>query len=237
MNHIHQPGRFNKYFITVRQPIIRCLLNKTVPSTFSFIPNLVRILKNAFCIQSPLKNFNAIQILFFAITLSLSVTAQNQLPSINHFVMTNAYLDKDDQLIIKPSATSSSSDFDFLFGSHLVHHKKLKQRLSNNSDWVTFEGKHFMEALLEGRGNMEKHEMPDDSGHYTEGIALRLFDPKTRLWTIHWSDSRSCKLDAPVTGSFEGATGYFYGTDIFKGRPILIAFEWDATDPSRPVWK
>ncbi|HYC27561.1 MAG TPA: hypothetical protein VEB42_02080, partial [Chitinophagaceae bacterium] len=43
-------------------------------------------------------------------------------------------------------------------------------------------------------------------------------------------------LDVPVVGSFENNTGYFYAKDNFEGKPVLIQFKWDATDPGRPVW-
>lgn len=150
--------------------------------------------------------------------------------------MHNAIINSKGELVITPSPTSRASDFDFLEGEHSVHHKKLKERLTGSRQWIEFDGRHTLERVLEGRGNLEQHFMQDNNGQHVEGIALRLFDPQTRLWSIHWSDSRNCKLDVPVVGSFDGPVGYFYASDHFQGRPILIQFKWDATDPEKPVW-
>jgi len=36
--------------------------------------------------------------------------------------------------------TKGSNDFDFLVGSWRVHHRRLKERLAGNHDWIEFEG-------------------------------------------------------------------------------------------------
>src|SRR6266403_5923537 len=36
------------------------------------------------------------------------------------------------------SATSGVHDFDFLVGRWRVHHRKLKERLANNHEWIEF---------------------------------------------------------------------------------------------------
>src|SRR5688572_16226955 len=64
-------------------------------------------------------------------------------------------LDERGDLKIVPSSASSPGDFDFLVGTHHVHHRKLKSRLSGNHEWVDFEGSHTMSKLLRGKGNME----------------------------------------------------------------------------------
>lgn len=92
-----------------------------------------------------------------------------------------------------------------------------------------------MEALLSGMGNLEQHVMYMKNGSM-EGMAFRLFNPATKLWTIHWADSQSGTLDIPVVGSFDGPLGFFYAKDHHQDKPILIQFKWDATNPELPVW-
>ncbi|MBA2762822.1 MAG: hypothetical protein H0U39_12885, partial [Segetibacter sp.] len=92
-----------------------------------------------------------------------------------------------------------------------------------------------MESLLKGTGNLERHFM-NESERKTEGIALRLFNPTTNLWSIYWADSNSSKLDAPMLGSFENNVGWFYGRDNFNGKPIYVQFKWDVNNPSQPIW-
>lgn len=139
-------------------------------------------------------------------------------------------------LKIIPSASSSKNDFDFLIGLHYVHHKKLKSRLNKCTEWEEFEGTHEMRAILNGMGNIESHHMIISDSSIIEGTALRLFNPKTRLWSIYWASSTTGSLEPPVVGSFDKNIGIFYGKDIFKGKPILVMFKWDKTDPDKPVW-
>jgi hypothetical protein len=139
------------------------------------------------------------------------------------------------ELEIHPSATSSQADFDFLVGKWTLKDKKLKSRLTNSNEWIEFESTVEMRKLLNGIGNMDIYRTTVD-GKPFEGVALRLFDPKTRLWSIYWADSNVGVLDPPVVGSFEGSIGRFYCRDKFKGKDIVVVFLWDKTDPDNPVW-
>jgi hypothetical protein len=150
--------------------------------------------------------------------------------------MKNTTLTSNGELIIRPSSTSSAADFNFLVGKHRVHHKKLKSRLNNCIEWIEFEGTHTQEMLLNGIGNLEQQKMITVDAELIEGIALRLFDPVTKLWSIYWADSKIGKLDVPMIGSFENGTGYFFAKDRFNGKPILVQFKWDATNLEQPVW-
>ncbi|MGI8580901.1 MAG: hypothetical protein ACR2KX_01810 [Chitinophagaceae bacterium] len=149
--------------------------------------------------------------------------------------MQNVTMNTSGELIISPSETSGASDFNFLLDSHIVHHKKLKERLANSNEWIEFEGTHSMEALLNGTGNLEQHFMNTANGNM-EGVALRIFNPTTKLWSIYWADNKSGKLDAPMLGSFENNIGNFYGRDNFRGKPVHVKFRWDATNPLKPIW-
>jgi hypothetical protein len=149
----------------------------------------------------------------------------------------NASLDERGKIKVSASPTSSKHDFDFLQGSFKVHHKILKSRLSNSNEWFEFGGSIHNQAVLTGIGNVENHSMTTADGNPTEGLALRLFDPQTRLWSIYWAGSQSGILDIPVVGSFDGNKGCFFANDHFNGREILLQFEWDVTDPSQPVWR
>jgi hypothetical protein len=92
-----------------------------------------------------------------------------------------------------------------------------------------------MHQILDGLGNIDKY-TDMASGKPYEGVALRLFDTKTRLWSIYWADGNSGKLDPPVVGSFDNKVGHFFGRDTFKGQKIIVVFRWDARNPQRPIW-
>ena len=69
-----------------------------------------------------------------------------------------------------------------------------------------------------------------------EGMTVRLFNPKTKLWSIYWADSNEGKLDPPVLGSFENNVGHFITKDKFNNKDVLVIFRWDARDKDNPVW-
>ncbi len=150
--------------------------------------------------------------------------------------MNNAQIDSSGNLLVTPSATSNKNDFNFLIGEFNVRHKKLKSRLTGSNDWIESDGTHKLELLLTGIGNLEQHRMVDFNGEPFEGVAFRLFNPATRLWSIYWADSRYGTIDTPMVGSFEKNIGYFFAKDNFNERPILIQFLWDATVAGEPVW-
>jgi len=137
---------------------------------------------------------------------------------------------------IQPSATSSQNDFDFLQGKWRVHNRKLKVRLNNSNEWDEFESELHMRKALNGMGNVENY-YASFEGKLFEGLAVRLFKPETRLWTIYWMDTNGMTMDQhPVTGSFEKGVGKFYAQDTFDGKEILVIYQWDATNPNQPTW-
>ena len=147
----------------------------------------------------------------------------------------NINFDKDGELIITASSTSSKHDFDFFEGKSEILNKKLKTRLNNCTEWVEFNSTQEMYKVLNGIGNIDNFLATFD-GEPFEGMSVRLFNPNTKLWSIYWADSNTGKMDPPVQGSFETKIGHFITKDIFEGRPILVAFRWDARDENNPIW-
>ena len=143
--------------------------------------------------------------------------------------------DSRGDLIIKASPTSSSIDFDYLIGNWALKSRKLKSRLTNCTEWIEFESKVEMRQILDGNGNIDKY-TDTASGKPYEGVALRLFNSKTNLWSIYWADNNSGTLDPPVVGSFENKIGHFFGKDTFNGKKIIVVFRWDVRNPELPVW-
>lgn len=139
-------------------------------------------------------------------------------------------------LEIKPSATSSEKDFDFLEGKWKVQNRMLKERLNNNNEWIEFESELNLRKAINGLGNVENYYSTFNDAPF-EGMAVRLFNPKTKLWKVYWMDSNNATMDEnPVTGSFENGIGKFYATDNFNGKPILVLYQWNATNPEHPIW-
>jgi len=145
------------------------------------------------------------------------------------------HFDSRGDLIIKPSSTSSSKDFNYLIGNWKLKNRKLKSRLTNSTEWIEFESKVEMYQVLGGNGNIDRY-TDTASGKPYEGIALRLFNSKTKLWSIYWADSNSGTLDPPVVGSFENKIGHFFCKDTFNGKKIIVVFRWDVRNPDLPIW-
>ena len=145
------------------------------------------------------------------------------------------HFDSAGALAIQASATSSEHDFDFLVGDWKLRNRKLKSRLTHSDEWTEFESAVEMRQILGGMGNIDKYaELV--SGKPYEGVALRLFNAKTKLWSIYWADSNSGALDPPVVGSFANKVGHFFARDTYKGQNIIVVFRWDVRNPQRPIW-
>ena len=136
------------------------------------------------------------------------------------------------------SSTLGVHDFDFLVGQWRVHHRKLKERLANNHEWIEFEGTLNSQPLMEGYSNVDDLVLEVPGGAY-RGVALRSFDSKTQQWSIWWLDSRTPlgPLDPPMRGSFHNGVGTFYADDTFNGRPVRIRFIWSKITPTSCHWE
>ncbi len=171
------------------------------------------------------------------ITILLIIMAHNIQSQNNKAVLELPKLifDENGELIISPSLTSSKHDFDFFEGKWNLQNKKLKLKLKNCKEWIEFHSTQEMYKVLNGIGNIDNFLATFD-GQPFEGMTVRLFNPKTKLWSIYWADSNEGKLDPPVLGSFEGNVGHFITKDIFEGKKILVIFRWDARDKENPIW-
>jgi hypothetical protein len=180
-------------------------------------------------------NYSAITALYLLLIVPnfAELMAQNSLKMTNDNV--KMVFNKAGELDIKPSENSSKNDFDFLVGKWHIHNKKLKSRLNHCTEWLEFEATHEMRKVLTGTGNVENIHIDFDGVPY-EGMAVRLFNPLTKLWSIYWSDNNSGTLDKPVVGSFDGFIGTFYCTETHNGKPIIVQFRWDVSNPEKPTW-
>jgi len=145
---------------------------------------------------------------------------------------------------VMPMATAASDkveadgrhDFDFAHGSWSVHNRRMLKALSGSPAWEEFEAGVRCWPVLAGVANQDEYITPHRPG--VVAMTLRLFNPKTRLWTIHWIDSRTPVMDAtPVVGRFEGDTGVFESADTYDGKPIIVRYIWSRTKSEHPRWE
>ena len=180
---------------------------------------------------------------YLTIILLLAIThlvhAKSELTADESIPIPKVQLDAKGSLQITASPTSSASDFDFLVGKWKMHNRHLNNRLENCQEWTEFDSSDENSKILTGAGDMDTYsttQFPGQEGKLFQGLTLRLFDPKTRLWSLYWIASNTGTIDPPQVGSFENGVGHFFGKDTFKGKPIIVVFRWDARNKERPVW-
>ncbi|HWA34090.1 MAG TPA: hypothetical protein VG737_08180 [Cyclobacteriaceae bacterium] len=143
--------------------------------------------------------------------------------------------DSKGEIKMTASPTSSQSDFDFLIGKWKLSHERLKSRFTNSNEWEELETTVDCFKILAGKGNEDVGTAMVD-GQPWEGRTIRLFNPKTKLWSLYWVASDVGVMDPPVVGSFDKGIGHFFTKDTYKGKPIIMMFRWDKRAPEHPVW-
>jgi hypothetical protein len=138
-------------------------------------------------------------------------------------------LSSDGNLALTASEASSKNDFDYLVGNWNIRNRTLKEPLTGGDEWQEFR------LVLLGLGNVDIFHTEFD-GKPFEGLTVRLFDPKTRLWTIYWADSNAMKLDDGKVGSFDGDEGDFFGREVVAGKDLIVRFHWDKRNPKAPIY-
>jgi hypothetical protein len=135
-----------------------------------------------------------------------------------------------------PASRPAGADgFDFLLGAWRVRHRMLARRLAGSTDWIEFGGTVEVRPILGGLGNVDENGLDDPAGRYAAS-SLRLFDPATSRWSIHWFDPRMPAQDPPVVGRFDGPEGRFFADDAFEGRPIRVRFVYRDLGAGRAHW-
>lgn len=124
-------------------------------------------------------------------------------------------------------------DFDFLVGNWLITNRKLRKRLAGSTEWDDFESKSRCWSLFDGAGNVDEFTFPD--GSY--GMTMRLFEPATQQWSLHWAASHNGMLLPPVVGRFTDGEGRFYGNDHHEGLPIRVRYVWSEITPTSARWE
>jgi NIPSNAP len=135
------------------------------------------------------------------------------------------------------AARASKHDFDFLFGSWKIHNRYLRGRLRQSTEWIEFDAQSHTEPLLHGFGHIDRYTAVRDGSPF-EGITLRLFNPATGEWSIHWADTaRARTLLPPMVGRFIGGVGEFYGDETVDGKKVLCRFLWTRPTGDSARWE
>ena len=119
--------------------------------------------------------------------------------------------------------TSGQRNFDFEIGTWKTHLKRLRNALTDSSTWVEYEGTSVVRKVWDGKANLVELDVKGPAGRI-QSLSLRLYNPQSRQWSLHYANSNSGMLSQPSVGSFKNGRGEFYNQDTYNGRAILIRF-------------
>jgi hypothetical protein len=130
-----------------------------------------------------------------------------------------------------PASTGAGARaFDFEFGEWTVHLSRLVHPLTGSTTWVDYKGTSVVRKVWDGRANLGELNVSGPSGRI-EGLSLRLYDPATGQWRIHWANSRTGDLGAAMIGGFRDGIGEFYNQETFNGRAVFVRFIFSDITP------
>jgi len=121
------------------------------------------------------------------------------------------------------STSDGRRDFDFEIGRWNTRLSRLVKPLSGLSDWVEYEGTTVVRQVWGGRANLLELDVEGPAGRI-EALSLRLYNPHSRQWSIHYASSASGTITAPVFGQFANGRGEFHGQEIVNGRAVFVRF-------------
>jgi hypothetical protein len=132
-----------------------------------------------------------------------------------------------------PSTTKARDgqhDFDFNFGTWKTHIKLLQHPLSGSNSWIELNGTVVVSKIWDGRAQIEEVEADGPKGHF-ESLALFLYNPEARQWSISFANSSVGTLSVPMVGEFKNGRGEFFDQETINGRTILVRGVWSDITP------
>lgn len=126
-------------------------------------------------------------------------------------------------------------DFDFLLGDWKAHVKRLPERLVGSTAWIEYDGISRHHPVLGSSANFEEFEVdspnaPPGAMAHIKAQTLRLYNPDSRQWSIYGLDVDKGGLGLPATvGSFHDGVGELYDYEAWKGRMVLVRYQWSHT--------
>ena len=123
-------------------------------------------------------------------------------------------------------------DFDFEIGNWRTHIARLERPLSGSTRWLEYDGTSVVRKVWNGRANTVELEVDGPGGKHIQGLSLRLYNPRSRQWSINYVSSASGTMSVPTVGEFKNKRGEFYDWEEFDGRMILVRNVWKDITPT-----
>jgi hypothetical protein len=114
-------------------------------------------------------------------------------------------------------------DFDFEIGTWKTHLRRLAHPLTGSTHWIEYQGTSVVRKVWNGPANLVELEA-DGPGSHFEGLNLRLYNPESNQWSLHFAGSSGGALNQPTIGEFKNRRGEFFDQETLNGRAILVRF-------------
>jgi hypothetical protein len=114
-------------------------------------------------------------------------------------------------------------DFDWEIGTWKTHLQRRLNPLTGSNEWVEYEGKSVVRPVWNGKANLVELDLSGPKGKI-EGLALRLYNPASKQWSLNFSNSAGGTMFKPTIGSFDGGRGEFYNEETLGDRAIFVRF-------------
>ena len=124
-----------------------------------------------------------------------------------------------------PQRRDGQHDWDTFFGTWKMHLKRRVRPLTGSHEWQEFESHDTTRKIWDGGANLDELEADGPSGHI-EGLTVRLYNPRSRQWSIYWANANAPALDIATVGEFQQGRGEFYDQEPFHDRAIWVRFVW-----------
>lgn len=133
----------------------------------------------------------------------------------------------------RPSATPepvaamprAQHDFDWQFGRWNVRMSRLDHPLSGSTSWTRLQARVVVSKIWGGRANLAEISADGGSEHL-QFLALRLFQPQSRQWSLNFAGAKNGQIGVPLYGTFKGGRGDFYDQEPYEGKTIWIRFSF-----------
>jgi hypothetical protein len=122
-----------------------------------------------------------------------------------------------------PATQDGQHDFDFEIGTWRTELSRLQRPLTGSTTWVKYVGTTVVRKVLGGRANLVELVADGPAGRF-EGLALRLYDPQARQWSLNFAGAGSGVMSVPTIGAFKNGRGEFYSHETYNGRTIFVRF-------------
>ncbi len=114
-------------------------------------------------------------------------------------------------------------DFDWEVGSWDTKLQRLREPLSGKTEWLAYSGTSVIKPVMGQRANLVELDVRGTAGQIS-GVSLRLYQPASGQWTLHFANLANGLMTEPMTGAFKQGTGTFHGQDSVNGRLVLVRF-------------